>query len=68
MKGWSGSILTVGVLKALIADQDDHINVLIATDDWYDNVGQVVVPANDDRDEYQCVTLFIGSEFDARQI
>lgn len=71
---WQGRILTVGALRRIIEGMDDSTNVVLATSDWYDNVAIVhAPPLNGIPDDYtgsewQCLTLFPGSSFDARQI
>ena len=71
---WTGPILTVGALRRMIDGMDDFTNVVITTDDWFDNVAQVYAPPLDGfpddytGSEWQCLTLFPGSTFDARQI
>lgn len=73
---WPHGILTVGTLRAIMADLDDHVQVVIATGpddaeepDWYRNVEQVASPGpGDEQSEYQCLTLFVGDVFDSRQL
>lgn len=71
---WTGPILTVGDLRRIIDGMDDYTNVVIATDDWFDNVALVHAPPLDGfpddyvGTEWECLTLFPGASFDARQI
>lgn len=60
------AILTVGQLKRILAHQPDHIQVVLEDDDWYVNVGRVMVPV--EGSDYSCLTLEAGEAFDARQL
>jgi hypothetical protein len=59
--------LTVGRLKEILANLEDHIPVVLATDTWYDHVDGIGIP-NEDRDPYSCVTFFHGPSWDARDL
>jgi len=69
-------ILTVGRLRALLADLPDDIPVVIGEQGgnyWFHNVGSFEVPARDADGEWcgndwSCVTLWPGEEFDSRQL
>jgi hypothetical protein len=65
-------ILTVGQLRAILADPnlDDSLDVVLDDGEgWFTNVECVIVPAADpDYAEWACVTLMRGADFDARQI
>lgn len=61
-------ILTVRELRETISMLADDTQVVIATHDWYVNVDCVIAPHRPDESEYQCLTLFPGVPFDARQI
>ena len=69
---WAGSILTVGDMRRLIEGLDDGENIVIATRDWFVNVGEVVRPDDWEDPEvsgtWTCLTLFPGTDFDSRQI
>lgn len=61
--------LTVGQLRKLFADIHPDTEVVIATEEWYDNIGEVELP-NDDG--IVCVTLHRSSpdtvgNYDVRQ-
>lgn len=64
-------ILTLGQLRAATAGLDDDVQIVVATDDWYDNVASVEVPTYDnDGDlagDYAAVTIFPGEPVDSRQ-
>lgn len=64
---WDGTVLTVGALKAVIEHMDDEAHVVLATADWYVNVSCVIAPHVPEKSEYQCLTIFPGADFDARQ-
>ena len=57
-------ILTVGELKALLAKYEDNTQIVVAKDDWYANISEVVEP---DNDSYFAITLYTKDDFDARQ-
>ena len=62
-------VLTVGDLRKILADIHPDTEVVIATGDWYDNVGAVELP-NDNGTV--CVTLHRSSpdtvgDYDCRQ-
>lgn len=65
--------LTVGALRRIIEGMDDEIHVVLSSEDWFDNVDCVYAPPPegipDDYvgTEWQCLTLFSGVSFDARQ-
>jgi hypothetical protein len=69
---WAGSILTVGDMRRLIEGLDDSENIVIATRDWFVNVGEVLLPDDWEDPEvsgtWTCLTLFPGTDFDCRQI
>ena len=61
--------LTVGQLRKLLADIHDDTEVVIATREWYDNIGEVELP-NDEN--IVCVTLHRScpdtvGDYDVRQ-
>ena len=61
------SILTVGQLRDVLEELDDDTHVVIATGEWYTNIGEIAAGQPDDDSEWSCLTLFPGTEFDARQ-
>ena len=63
MKSKTG-ILTVGELKELLSKHSDSTQIVIAKDDWYVNVNEVVEP---DNDSYFAITFYTTDDFDARQ-
>lgn len=65
--GFDRQVLTVGALRAMLADVPDDRHVVLAKDDWYVNVATVAIPADDMQGEYMAVTLYPGVDFDARQ-
>jgi len=67
--GGRDHLLTVGVLRRILANLPDDMTVVIATDGWYDNVGSAEVPGPDpETAEWMCLTLNHGDEFDPRQL
>ena len=58
-------ILTVKQLRELLEGRDENEHVVIADDGWYTNITAVALP---DDEEFSCVTLFPGVEFDSRQL
>ena len=64
---WDGNVLTVGALRSLLEDLDEEQHVVLATPDWYVNVSCVIAPHDPAESEYQCLTIFPGADFDARQ-
>jgi hypothetical protein len=65
-------ILTVGALKAFIADLPDYVHVVIDDNDsWYLNVSHVHKPIEVDGEfgagDWAALTLAAGDEFDPRQ-
>jgi hypothetical protein len=61
-------ILDVSELRRILADVDGSKHVVIATPDWYVNVGEVVVPDPDwEHAEHSAVTLYPGTPLDTRQ-
>lgn len=59
-------VLTVGELTRLLADVPDHVQVLVGTGDWFENITEVCMP-NDFDGPYIAVTLFTADTFDTRQ-
>ena len=50
--------LTVGQLRAALADLPDSTEIVIDTNGWYDNVRAVILPATgEDTNDYLAVTL-----------
>lgn len=60
-------ILTVAQLREALDGVDGALHVVIDTGDWYDNVKELVIPADTDGREYNCVTIFGGTPLDTRQ-
>lgn len=61
-------ILTVGELRTLLDGVEDDVQVVLATDEWYVNVREVVVPGpNWELSEYSAVTIFPGVDVETRQ-
>lgn len=58
-------ILTVGELKELLTGISNDTQVVMASGDWYANIGTVVLP---DGETYSAVTFYEGSGFDPRQV
>lgn len=60
--------LTVGVLRDKLAGLPENMPVVIASDGWYDNIGNVTIPSDSyDRDGYCAVTFTKnGIPFDVR--
>jgi hypothetical protein len=73
---WTGPILTVGELRRIIEGMADDTNVVIDDEPngWYRNVHVIYAPPLDGfpddpvGTEWQCLTMFPGSTFNARQI
>ena len=63
MKSKTG-ILTVGELKELLSKHSDSTQIVVAQDDWYVNISEVVEP---DNDSYFAITFYTTDDFDARQ-
>lgn len=65
-------IITVKELRELLLEVDGDMQVVLGRDDWYVNVGKVVVPQAqawaDGDSTYSCFTIYPGAEFDARQL
>ena len=57
-------ILTVGELKELLSKHSDSTQIVVAKDDWFANIGEIVEP---DNDSYFAITIFTKDDFDARQ-
>ena len=57
-------ILTVGELKALLAKYEDNTQIVVAKDDWYANIAEIVEP---DNDSYFAITFYTKDDFDPRQ-
>ena len=64
-------ILTVGNLRQMIEHLSDDDHVAIATEEWFVNVAAVGRPVRDEdgysMNEFECLTLFPGSDLDERQ-
>lgn len=66
--GFGRQILTVGALRRMLEGVDDDIHVVIDDGEyWWNNVNQVVIPADDMGDEFSAVTLAQGDPVDSRQ-
>ena len=65
----SHNVLTVKELREMLALADDDTQVVMDDgNDWFVNVGEIIVPGKWDRGEFSCVTLMIGPGFDPRQL
>lgn len=64
---WGRQILTVGTLRRLLEGLDDDTHVVVASEDWYDNVATVAVPGDPEFAEWSAVTLMPGEPLDTRQ-
>lgn len=75
-ESWSGPILTLAELRRRTAHLPGDTHVVIAKqglesvelDDWYLNTSALQVPDGTEDSQWQCVTLFPGSEFDSWQL
>lgn len=70
MGPFGAKILTVKSLREMLEGLDEHVQVVLDDgEEWYINVGSVIIPAGDpELQEFPCVTLFRGDPFDTRQI
>ena len=51
--------LTLGQFRSLVAHLPDDVEIVLATESWYDNITTVAVPHSGDVDDgYVAVTLF----------
>lgn len=57
-------ILTVGTLKNLLAKYDNETQILVASDDYYLNIDEILLP---DGDGIHAITLIPNDSFDPRQ-
>jgi hypothetical protein len=57
-------ILTVGELKEILSKQPDDTQIVVAVDDYYQNISAVIEP---DNDSYFAITFEIEDTFDPRQ-
>jgi len=57
-------ILTVGELKELLSKHSDSTQIVVANDDWFANISEIIEP---DNDSYFAITIFTKDDFDARQ-
>jgi hypothetical protein len=68
-------ILTVGQMRAIIADMPDDVQIVIDTDamrgtayGWYVNIAHYALPDRvDEASPFAALTLFGGAEIDSRQ-
>ena len=60
MKG----ILTVGELKEILANYSDDTQIVVAKEEWYLNISNVVLP---DNESTLALTLETSDTFDPRQ-
>ena len=60
-----GGILTVGQLRAILANMADHEQITIATDHWWLNIESVDTP--DDENGNSSVILYTADTYDTRQ-
>ena len=60
MKG----ILTVGELRAILAKHSEDTQIVVAKDEWFANICEVVEP---DNESYFAITLYTEDTFDPRQ-
>jgi hypothetical protein len=60
-----GGILTVGQLRAILANMADHEQITIATDSWWLNVESVDTP--DHENGNASVIFYTADTYDTRQ-
>jgi hypothetical protein len=61
--------LNVGALRGLLDGVADDTVVLIANDGWYQETDGIAVPGEDsETNQFMCVTLFPGEQFDPRSL
>lgn len=62
------TVLTLGELRAFTAHLPDDVQVLVATDDWYQNAPEIQLPETEEGTHgHQAVTLYPADTFDPRQ-
>lgn len=63
---WGGGVptFTVEMLRAILANVPDDTHVVLATEQWYANVGSMIY---DPEDGMFAFTLFPADDFDTRQ-
>ncbi len=59
-------ILTVGQMKAILANFSDDIQICVANEDWYLNISQVELPESEDTTRF-AITFVTSDDFDPRQ-
>ena len=57
-------VLTVGELKKILADYSDDTQIVVANEEWYLNISNVVLP---DNNGIYAITFETADTFDPRQ-
>jgi hypothetical protein len=57
-------VLTVGELKELLSKYSDSTQIVVASEDWYVNISEVIEP---DDDGIYAITFYTTDDFDPRQ-
>jgi hypothetical protein len=61
-------VLLVGELLDALEGVDRSTHVVVATEGWFDNVGEVVIPGGDaEAGDHMAVTLYPAGAMDPRQ-
>jgi hypothetical protein len=58
--------VTVNEFRVVLATLPGELQIVLATDEWYANIGAIVVPVEGGGD-YSALTLFPGPDIDTRQ-
>ena len=58
------SFLTVGELRKILSDYSDDTQIVVAKDDWYSNISDVILP---DGEGVYAITFETADTFDPRQ-
>jgi hypothetical protein len=59
-------ILTVGQMKAILANFSDEIQICVANEDWYLNIAKIELPELEDTTRF-AITFVTSDDFDPRQ-
>ena len=59
-------ILTVGQMKAILANFSDDIQICVANEDWYLNIAKIELPELEDTTRF-AITFVTSDDFDPRQ-